>query len=410
MGTLADSLFNVLMGWVRALVSSIWALFDTEHTTVLEFLGKNWLTIAVIIIAVGLVMDWLVWLIRWRPYHRAARRMRHMLHLDDEEEEAPGKARAHAAVRREPEPVMQQETGRVPVPEMNKMPEMRTDNIPDAHAYPGMRYGTQPASDAGETQRYAAVHSEGPGAAEVERRRAEIDAWRMQMEEEQQAAARQAAYEAEQKRKAQAAYEAEQKRKTQTAYAAEQKNIAQPPRAAEQRRKPQTAYAAEQKNTSQLPRTSEQRRRPQAVQAAAPSGTQPPYSRQSTYSAQQAEYARQMAEYEKKKAQYEREMAEYQRKKAAYDAEMRRRQEPVYSDYVMGETVDTLPDPPKWPKIQAEEKAAKQKNRLKERVSQMIEPENEEISPIASLPPRIDPKDAFHTAKMPAIKLPRRKR
>lgn len=26
MGTLADSLFNVLMSWVRALVNSIWAL------------------------------------------------------------------------------------------------------------------------------------------------------------------------------------------------------------------------------------------------------------------------------------------------------------------------------------------------------------------------------------------------
>ena len=43
MGTLADSLFNVLMSWARALVSGIWALFSSEHTTVLEFLGKNWM-------------------------------------------------------------------------------------------------------------------------------------------------------------------------------------------------------------------------------------------------------------------------------------------------------------------------------------------------------------------------------
>ena len=39
MGTLADSLFNVLMSWVRALVNSIWALFTTDHMTLLEFLG-----------------------------------------------------------------------------------------------------------------------------------------------------------------------------------------------------------------------------------------------------------------------------------------------------------------------------------------------------------------------------------
>ena len=41
MGTLADSLFNLLMGWVRALVNAIWALFTTDHTTLLEFLGQT---------------------------------------------------------------------------------------------------------------------------------------------------------------------------------------------------------------------------------------------------------------------------------------------------------------------------------------------------------------------------------
>ena len=69
MGTLADSLFNLLMGWVRALVNAIWALFTTDHTTLLEFLGKNWVLIVVVILAAGLAIDWLVWLIRWQPYH-----------------------------------------------------------------------------------------------------------------------------------------------------------------------------------------------------------------------------------------------------------------------------------------------------------------------------------------------------
>ena len=58
MGTLADSLFNVLMGWVRALVNGIWALFTTDHTTLLEFLGKNWVMIAVVILAAGSCGRW----------------------------------------------------------------------------------------------------------------------------------------------------------------------------------------------------------------------------------------------------------------------------------------------------------------------------------------------------------------
>ena len=57
MGTLADSLFNVLMGWVRALVNGIWALFTTDHTTLLEFLGKNWIMIVVVILAAGLAIQ-----------------------------------------------------------------------------------------------------------------------------------------------------------------------------------------------------------------------------------------------------------------------------------------------------------------------------------------------------------------
>ena len=76
MGTLADSLFNLLMGWVRALVNAIWALFTTDHTTLLEILGKYWVLSVVVILAAGLAIDWLVWLIRWQPYHLWARRAR----------------------------------------------------------------------------------------------------------------------------------------------------------------------------------------------------------------------------------------------------------------------------------------------------------------------------------------------
>ena len=92
MGTFADSLFNVLMSWVRALVSAFWALFSSENTTALEFLGKNWLMIALVIVAAGLVIDWLVWLIRWQPYHLWARRMRRWLHIEElveDEDELP---------------------------------------------------------------------------------------------------------------------------------------------------------------------------------------------------------------------------------------------------------------------------------------------------------------------------------
>ena len=382
MGTLADSLFNLLMGWVRALVNAIWALFTTDHTTLLEFLGKNWVLIVVVILAAGLAIDWLVWLIRWQPYHLWARRARRFLRMPEPEQEEKRKKRAPSGdeTQKMPAAYAQTDSGAPEEEEEQwlplQQPQMderqaqevmqRAQSVPDEElgAYPGMRYGAKAAEGMAETQRYSAVRAEGPGAAEVERRRAEIDAWQQQMQEEAQQKA-----EAERQRIAQ-----------QKAYEAEQQRIAQ-----------QKAY--------------EEARRQKA----------------------QAEYQRQLAEYERQKAQYEQDMARYRQEKAAYDAEMARRaaqsdeavqtdaqtaprrrrapqQKPrTYSDYVSGETVERLPDPPQWPQVQqAAEAAKKPKKGLVSRVAKMMEEDDgNEIAGINALPPRVSKDEAYHPAKTP---------
>ena len=372
MGTLADSLFNLLMGWVRALVNAIWALFTTDHTTLLEFLGKNWVLIVVVILAAGLAIDWLVWLIRWQPYHLWARRARRFLRMPEPEQAEKRKKRAPSGDETQkmpaayaqadsgaPEEEEEEEERWLPLqqPQMDERQAQevmqRAQSVPDEElgAYPGMRYGAKAAEGMAETQRYSAVRAEGPGAAEVERRRAEIDAWQQQMQEE----ARQKA-EAEQQRVArQKAYEEAQRQKA------------------------------------------------------------------------QAEYQRQLAEYERQKAQYEQDMARYRQEKAAYDAEMARRaaqsdeaaqtdaqtaprrrrapqQKPrTYSDYVSGETVERLPDPPQWPQVQqAAEAAKKPKKGLVSRVAKMMEEDDgNEIAGINALPPRVSKDEAYHPAKTP---------
>ena len=371
MGGIADSLFTLLMGWVRALVSGIWALFSADHTTILEFLGKHWLSIAGVLIAAGLVIDWLVWLVRWQPYHLWARRVRTLLHLPEPEaeEEIPVRPARKPAAAKTP----QKPAGKPDAQEMDWLPleqpalaqedEQRAmqqaQSVPDEAlgAYPGMRYGAMGAAvpDMNDTQRYAAVHSEGPGAAEVARRRAEIDAWQQQMQEE-----------ARQQAQAQA----------RQAYEAEQARLAQ------------------------------------------------------------EEYERQLAQYERQQAQYERDMAEYERQKAAYDAEIARQQAQAafeagqreeelsparrrravrsgatYSDYVAGDAVGELPDPPAWPQAEppapqepvapVREKKAAKDGGLMAKMARMIEPEEEEITGLKALPPRVDMHDAYKPAKKP---------
>ena len=418
MGTLADSLFNVLMSWVRALVNSIWALFTTDHMTLLEFLGKNWVMLVVIMLAAGLVMDWLVWLVRWKPYHLWARRVRRFLHLpspEEEEEEEERKQRKKA--KRQPSAPVEEEQWDesdeeqwLPLeqPRLDARQEQevmrQAESVPDAElgAYPGMKYGAQaaPRENMESTQRYAAVHSEGPGAAEVERRKAEIAAWQLQMQEEarQKAEAERAAREEEQRRIA-----------AQKAYEEEQRRIAA-----------QKAYEEEQRRAAAQKACEDEQRRIAAQKA---------YEDEQARLAQE-EYQRQLAEYERQKAQYEQDMARYRQEKAAYDAQMaqqsqqntaetpsaRRRRAPqrpmTYSDYVSGETVENLPDPPRWPQVQqaaeqtrtAAEKPAKAKKQggLMGHVAKLIEEEDEnDVSGIASLPPRVDVHDAYRPAKTP---------
>ena len=67
------------------------------------------------------------------------------------------------------------------------------EQVPDEALgqYPGMRYDSSAAQreSLSDTRPFSAVHAEGPGAAEVSRRRAEIDAWQRQMQEEARARA-----------------------------------------------------------------------------------------------------------------------------------------------------------------------------------------------------------------------------
>ena len=393
MGTFADSLFTVLLSWVRGLVNALWALSTSDHTTLLEFFGKNWLMIAAAIVVAGLVIDWIIWLLRWQPYHLWAQRARRLLRMEEPEEEAaaqPMKAHAAAMPRKKSEAQLDEsmeiesfEPVAVQIDEQEENDVLeRAQAVPDEYAYPGMRYDSTAQEELGSTQRYGAVTQEGPGAAEVARRKDEIEAWQLQMQEEARARA-----EAERaQREAQEAYEAEQARLAQEAYEAEQARLAQ------------EAYEAEQARLAQ------------------------------------EEYERQLAEYELKKAQYALDLAEYERQKAEYEAALarqaamqeqaqelaaeepevtqpqpaarrRRSAQKSYSDYVAGDDVTELPDAPQWPQMEtianAQQTEEKKSHKLLDRMARMIEPEDEQLVSRTKLPPRVNMQDAYKPAAAP---------
>ena len=70
MGSFANTLFTVLLGWFRGIVSSVWAAFTSEKGGgLLQWIGSHWILVAAVLCIIGLTADFAVYLFRWKPLH-----------------------------------------------------------------------------------------------------------------------------------------------------------------------------------------------------------------------------------------------------------------------------------------------------------------------------------------------------
>ncbi len=69
MGQFAGTLFSLLLGWVQTAVSWLWNLAtNADVSEWLHWLLDNWLTLLMLLCIGGLLLDFLVYLLRWQPY------------------------------------------------------------------------------------------------------------------------------------------------------------------------------------------------------------------------------------------------------------------------------------------------------------------------------------------------------
>lgn len=69
MGSFANTVFSILLGWLQGLVAMIWtALTSKGGDSFLQFIAHNWIYIVVLLCAIGLIADFVVYLFRWEPY------------------------------------------------------------------------------------------------------------------------------------------------------------------------------------------------------------------------------------------------------------------------------------------------------------------------------------------------------
>ena len=84
MNTFADTLFSVLFSGIRSLVEGIWSsVVKGNYSNFFHWLGDHWLWLVLILCLICTAIDFIIWMIRWRPYlvwrtkfRRFLRRMR----------------------------------------------------------------------------------------------------------------------------------------------------------------------------------------------------------------------------------------------------------------------------------------------------------------------------------------------
>ena len=66
----ANAVVNVMLGWLKGLANWVLKLFNLAGSggNPLLWLSENWLKLLIVLLIAGVVIDWLVWMIRWRPY------------------------------------------------------------------------------------------------------------------------------------------------------------------------------------------------------------------------------------------------------------------------------------------------------------------------------------------------------
>lgn len=84
-GSFADSMWHFLLGWMQGAANTLWDVLTREYEGgLLAWMAENWLPLVVLLCAAGMAVDWVIYIIRWRPFEVWRSFFRRMLRGHDE--------------------------------------------------------------------------------------------------------------------------------------------------------------------------------------------------------------------------------------------------------------------------------------------------------------------------------------
>ena len=88
MGNFANTLFSSLLGWLRGAAAWLWSFInDPEKGGMIVWIADNWLVLIVLLCAACMLVDFIVYMIRWQPYKVWASFFRRLMGHDSSEED-----------------------------------------------------------------------------------------------------------------------------------------------------------------------------------------------------------------------------------------------------------------------------------------------------------------------------------
>lgn len=86
MNNFADSILELLLSWVRGILSDIWHMFSGDGGSLFAWLGKHWLSLLCVLLIVGATVDLIVYILRWHPQRVWISTFNRIFHRATEEE------------------------------------------------------------------------------------------------------------------------------------------------------------------------------------------------------------------------------------------------------------------------------------------------------------------------------------
>lgn len=85
----ADTFIRNMLGWVRWIGNQATSAFQSGSGGggFFPWFASNWLKILIVLVILGIVIDWVIWMVRWRPYWLWFRKKRVLLDAEHEEED-----------------------------------------------------------------------------------------------------------------------------------------------------------------------------------------------------------------------------------------------------------------------------------------------------------------------------------